>query len=144
MIYLILISIVQCELVLDKSAVVRMGDAENLNFCKGRKVRAILDESAFEWWFSVLDIVAAINHESDYAKTRYGAVCGDSGQSRHRHRRGEGVPRHYLHGRGNDKYYLNAWLFARIPCRRPRLQACRANKISKACYRLIDLKNGII
>lgn len=78
------------------------------------------------------------------AKARYGAVRGDAGQSRRRHRRGEGVPRYYLHGRGNDKYYLNAWLFVWIPCRRLRLQACRANKISKACYRLIDPKNGII
>jgi len=33
-----------------------------------REVRAIWDDSASKWWFSVLDIVAAINRESDYAK----------------------------------------------------------------------------
>ena len=78
------------------------------------------------------------------AKTHYGAVRGDAGQGRYRHRRGEGAPSNSLHGRGNDKYYRNAWLFAWIPRRRPYLQACCARKISNARYRLIDPKNGII
>ena len=42
----------------------------SIRFYDDREVRAIWDDSASKWWFSVLDIVAAINHESDYAKTR--------------------------------------------------------------------------
>jgi len=42
----------------------------SIRFFNNREVRAIWDDSASKWWFSVLDIVAAINHESDYAKTR--------------------------------------------------------------------------
>ena len=42
----------------------------SIRFFNNREVRAIWDDSAFKWWFSVLDIVAAINRESDYAKTR--------------------------------------------------------------------------
>lgn len=42
----------------------------SIRFYDDRKVRAIWDDSASKWWFSVLDIVAAINRESDYAKTR--------------------------------------------------------------------------
>ena len=42
----------------------------SIRFYDDREVRAIWDDSASKWWFSVLDIVAAINRESDYAKTR--------------------------------------------------------------------------
>ncbi len=39
-------------------------------FFNNREVRAVWDDAASKWWFSVLDVVAAINHEPDYAKTR--------------------------------------------------------------------------
>ena len=42
----------------------------SIRFYNNREVRAIWDDAASKWWFSVLDIVAAINHEPDYAKTR--------------------------------------------------------------------------
>ena len=42
----------------------------SIRFYDDREVRAIWDDSASKWWFSVLDIVAAINRESDYAKAR--------------------------------------------------------------------------
>ncbi len=42
----------------------------SIRFYDDREVRAIWDDSASKWWFSVLDIVAAINRESDCAKTR--------------------------------------------------------------------------
>ena len=38
-------------------------------FYDDREVRAIWDDSASKWWFSMLDIVAVINREPDYAKT---------------------------------------------------------------------------
>ena len=42
----------------------------SIRFYNDREVRAIWDEAASKWWFSVLDVVAAINGEPDYAKTR--------------------------------------------------------------------------
>ncbi len=42
----------------------------SIRFYNDREVRAIWDDAASKWWFSVLDIVAAINREPDYAKTR--------------------------------------------------------------------------
>ena len=42
----------------------------SIRFYDDREVRAIWDDSASKGWFSVLDIVAAINRETDYAKTR--------------------------------------------------------------------------
>lgn len=42
----------------------------SMRFYNDREVRAIWDDAASKWWFSVLDIVAAINREPDYAKTR--------------------------------------------------------------------------
>ncbi len=42
----------------------------SLRFYKDRKVRAIWDEEKSKWWFSVLDIVGAINEQDDYAKNR--------------------------------------------------------------------------
>ena len=41
-----------------------------IRFYNDREVRAIWDEAASKWWFSVLDIVAAINREPDYDKMR--------------------------------------------------------------------------
>lgn len=42
----------------------------SIRFYNDREVRAVWDDAASKWWFSVLDIVAAINREPDYAKTR--------------------------------------------------------------------------
>lgn len=42
----------------------------SIRFYKDCEVRAIWDEAASKWWFSVLDVVAAINGEADYGKTR--------------------------------------------------------------------------
>lgn len=39
-------------------------------FYKDHKVRAIRDEEHFKWWFSVIDVVRAINNEADYNKNR--------------------------------------------------------------------------
>ena len=35
-----------------------------------REVRAVWDEQHAKWWFSVLDIVAVLNDQDDYTKTR--------------------------------------------------------------------------
>ncbi len=52
----------------------QIGDAVmhkiSIRFYNDREVRAIWDDAASKWWFSVLDVVAAINREPDYAKTR--------------------------------------------------------------------------
>ena len=42
----------------------------SIRFFNNREVRAVWDEDCAKWFFSVLDVVAAINRESDYAKTR--------------------------------------------------------------------------
>lgn len=47
-----------------------MSQKISIRFYNDREVRAVWDEAASKWWFSVLDIVAAINREPDYAKTR--------------------------------------------------------------------------
>lgn len=39
-------------------------------FYNDREVRAVWDESQNKWWFSVLDIVGAINAQDDHAKNR--------------------------------------------------------------------------
>ena len=39
-------------------------------FFDDREVRAIWDDEHSKWWFSVLDIVAVLNEEPDYSKTR--------------------------------------------------------------------------
>lgn len=39
-------------------------------FFNDREVRAVWDEENSKWWFSVLDVVAAINDEEDYSKSR--------------------------------------------------------------------------
>ena len=52
----------------------QIGDAVmhkiSIRFYNDREVRASWDDAASKWWFSVLDVVAAINREPDYAKTR--------------------------------------------------------------------------
>ncbi len=42
----------------------------SIRFYKDRQVRAVWDDGLSKWWFSVLDIVAILNDEDDYAKTR--------------------------------------------------------------------------
>ena len=42
----------------------------SIRFFKDYKVRAIWDEDHSKWWFSVLDIVGAINQQDDYEKNR--------------------------------------------------------------------------
>ncbi|MBN1117065.1 MAG: Fic family protein [Bacteroidales bacterium] len=42
----------------------------SIRFFDDREVRAIWDEENAKWWFSVLDIVAVLTDQYDYAKTR--------------------------------------------------------------------------
>jgi cell filamentation protein len=42
----------------------------SIRFFNDREVRAVWDEENSKWWFSVLDVVAAINNENDYSKSR--------------------------------------------------------------------------
>lgn len=43
---------------------------QSIRFYKDHEVRAIWDEEQSKWWFSVLDIVGAINDQDDYQKNR--------------------------------------------------------------------------
>ena len=45
-------------------------DKISIRFYKDYKVRAVWDEEHNHWWFSVLDIVGAINDQEDYQKNR--------------------------------------------------------------------------
>ncbi len=40
----------------------------SIRFYKDHKVRALWDEEKSKWWFSAIDIIRAINDESDYVK----------------------------------------------------------------------------
>ena len=42
----------------------------SIRFFKDQEVRAVWDEDYSKWWFSVVDIVGAINIEPDYNKSR--------------------------------------------------------------------------
>ena len=42
----------------------------SIRFFNDREVRAIWDETASKWWFSVLDIVGVLNSQDDYTKNR--------------------------------------------------------------------------
>ncbi len=42
----------------------------SIRFFDDREVRAVWDEENSKWWFSVLDIVAVLTDQDDYAKTR--------------------------------------------------------------------------
>ncbi len=42
----------------------------SIRFFDDREVRAVWDEQNARWWFSVLDIVAVLTGQNDYAKTR--------------------------------------------------------------------------
>ena len=43
---------------------------KSIRFFNDREVRAVWDDTHNKWWFSVLDIIAAINEQDDYQKTR--------------------------------------------------------------------------
>lgn len=42
----------------------------SIRFYKDHEVRAVWDEEHSKWWFSVIDIIRAINNEADYNKNR--------------------------------------------------------------------------
>ena len=42
----------------------------SIRFYNDREVRAVWNEESEKWYFSVLDIIGAINEQDDYAKTR--------------------------------------------------------------------------
>lgn len=42
----------------------------SIRFFDDREVRAVWDEINDKWWFSVLDIIAVLNDQDDYTKTR--------------------------------------------------------------------------
>ena len=41
----------------------------SIRFFNDREIRAVWDDAAARWWFSVLDVIGALNGEPDYAKT---------------------------------------------------------------------------
>lgn len=43
---------------------------KSIRFFNDREVRAVWDDEHSKWWFSVLDIIAAINEQDDYQKAR--------------------------------------------------------------------------
>lgn len=43
---------------------------KSIRFFNDREVRAVWEDEHSKWWFSVLDIIAAINEQDDYQKTR--------------------------------------------------------------------------
>ena len=47
-----------------------MSNKISIRFYKDYKVRAIWDEEHNQWWFSVLDVVGAINEQDDHEKNR--------------------------------------------------------------------------
>ena len=47
-----------------------MQNKKSIRFYKDHEVRAIWDDVQNKWWFSVLDVVGAINEQDDYQKTR--------------------------------------------------------------------------
>lgn len=47
-----------------------MSTKQSIRFYKDREVRAVWDEEKGGWFFSVLDVIGAINEQDDYAKTR--------------------------------------------------------------------------
>ena len=42
----------------------------SIRFYNDREVRAIWDEENAKWWFSVLDVIGALNNQDDYQKNR--------------------------------------------------------------------------
>ena len=42
----------------------------SIRFYNDREVRAVWNDEQNKWWFSVLDVVGAINNQPDYTRTR--------------------------------------------------------------------------
>ena len=42
----------------------------SIRFYNDREVRAVWDNEQSKWWFSVLDVVGAINEQDNYSRTR--------------------------------------------------------------------------
>lgn len=42
----------------------------SFRFYRDRMVRTVWDEDGARWWFSFIDVVAALNAQNDYAKAR--------------------------------------------------------------------------
>ena len=42
----------------------------SIRFYNDHEVRAIWDEENAKWWFSVLDVIGALNNQDDYQKNR--------------------------------------------------------------------------
>jgi len=47
-----------------------MNNKISIRFFDDKEVRAVWDDENSKWWFSVLDIVAVLTDQDDYAKTR--------------------------------------------------------------------------
>lgn len=47
-----------------------MGNKKSIRFFNDYEVRAVWDEVRNQWWFSVLDILEAINLQEDHEKNR--------------------------------------------------------------------------
>ena len=47
-----------------------MAQKVSIRFYNNHEVRAVWNESSGQWYFSVLDVIGAINQQGDYAKTR--------------------------------------------------------------------------
>ena len=47
-----------------------MTQKPSIRFFNDHEVRAVWDEKLCKWWFSVVDIVAVLNEQSDYTKNR--------------------------------------------------------------------------
>ena len=47
-----------------------MSSKRSIRFYKDHKVRAVWSEEENKWYFSVLDIIGAINEQDDYQKNR--------------------------------------------------------------------------
>jgi cell filamentation protein len=47
-----------------------MAEKISIRFYNDREVRAVWDDENAKWWFSVLDVVAVLNQQDDYEKTR--------------------------------------------------------------------------
>ena len=49
---------------------ISMAQKVSIRFYNDHEVRAVWNEDSGQWYFSVLDVIGAINQQDDYAKTR--------------------------------------------------------------------------
>ena len=47
-----------------------MSNKISIRFFNEREVRAVWDDENSKWWFSVVDVIAAVNRQDDYTKNR--------------------------------------------------------------------------